>query len=190
MSTTVRRQNGGDIRERVKSFREMEVFEFEGLTKSKKPTLPCTGKEKQCWRLDASAKATQLVIVLFYIPSFWLCALPIDRADGDKLSGANEQASHFTPSPKLKAEGKEIRKELKCVLWVNEVFYGTLYGSDDNVTTLCCNNTMSLPLLLVPQVPCTLVSTLCQDDWGRELIGMPLPHEKVWASRILRLVVA
>lgn len=63
-------------------------------------------------------------------------------------------------------EEKEIRKELQCVLWVNEVFYGTLYGSDYTITILCCSNSMSLLLLLVSYVPCTLVppSSLCLDD--------------------------
>lgn len=39
MSTTVRRWNGGDIKERVESSREMEVFEFEGLVKSTETNL-------------------------------------------------------------------------------------------------------------------------------------------------------
>lgn len=44
MSTTVRRQKGGDVKERVKSFRKLKIFDWEGILKFME-ALDCTGEE-------------------------------------------------------------------------------------------------------------------------------------------------
>lgn len=46
MSTTVRRQKGGDVKERVKGFRKLKIFDWEGILKfmEPKPLIAQVGK--------------------------------------------------------------------------------------------------------------------------------------------------